>query len=117
VAITSVAVEVWVLSSWNDQGHVGSGHGSCALIDCARSRPSYRQERVPRLGGPHGSPSCQRASRVPRARWKYIEGVGRFDDIMGARTKQKLPPEASISPEIFSQGSGGIEVDFRASSD
>jgi hypothetical protein len=35
--------------------------------------------------GPRGSPSCQRAPRVPRARRKYAEGVGRFDDVMRAR--------------------------------
>jgi hypothetical protein len=26
------------------------------------------------VGGPHGSPSCQRAPRVPRARQKYAKG-------------------------------------------
>jgi hypothetical protein len=30
VAVTSVAVEVW-MSSWNDRGHVRSERGSCSL--------------------------------------------------------------------------------------
>jgi hypothetical protein len=33
--------------------------------------------------GPRGSPSCQRALRVLRARQKYAEGVKRFHDVMG----------------------------------
>jgi hypothetical protein len=66
--------------------------------------------------GPRGSPSCQRVPRVPRARRKYAEGVGRFDDVMGARARRKLSPETPISPETFPQGSG-VEVDFRALSD
>jgi hypothetical protein len=36
------------------------------------------------VGGPRGSTSFQRAPRVPRVRRKYTEGVGRFDDVMGA---------------------------------
>jgi hypothetical protein len=67
--------------------------------------------------GPRGSLSCQRAPRVPRARQKYAEEVGRFDDIMGAWARRKMSPEAPISPKTFPQGSDGMEVDFRASSD
>jgi hypothetical protein len=65
-----------------------------------------------RGGGPHGSLPCQRALRVPQARQKYAKrvrrshvyvagvgrgrdcsrrgiGVGRFDDVMGARARWK----------------------------
>jgi hypothetical protein len=70
VVVTPIAVEVWMSSWWNDRGHVRSGHGSRVPVDCARSRPSHRQERVPRFGAPRGSPSCQRIPRVPRARRK-----------------------------------------------
>jgi hypothetical protein len=35
VVVTPVAVELCMSSWWNDQGHVGSGHGSCAAIDYA----------------------------------------------------------------------------------
>jgi hypothetical protein len=49
---TLVAVEVWMSWWWNDRGHVGSGHGFRAPIDCAWSRPSHRSERVLRLGVP-----------------------------------------------------------------
>jgi hypothetical protein len=35
--------------------------------------------------------------------------VGRFDDVIGARVRQKLSPEASIMPEASPQGSGEIE--------
>jgi hypothetical protein len=49
VAVTPVAVEVWMSSWWNGR-----------------------------------STSFQRAPRVPRVRRKYTEGVGRFDDVMGA---------------------------------
>jgi hypothetical protein len=55
-------------SWWNDRGHVGSERGSRAPVDCVRSRPSHRREWVTRLGGPHGSLSCQGAPRVPRVR-------------------------------------------------
>jgi hypothetical protein len=58
VVVTPVAVEVWMSSWWNGQGHVGSGHGFRAPIDCARSGPSHRWERVLQLGGPHDSSSC-----------------------------------------------------------
>jgi hypothetical protein len=80
------------------------------------------------VGGPGGSLSCQRAARVPRARQKYAEGVGRsrayvvgvrrsrayvagigrFDDVVMAWARQKPPPEEPISPETFPQGSGGM---------
>jgi hypothetical protein len=70
VVITPVAVDVWMSSWWNDWGHVGLGLGSCAPVDCARSRPSHRQERVPRFGGPRGSPPWQRVPRVPQVRRK-----------------------------------------------
>jgi hypothetical protein len=68
--VTPVAVEVWMLSWWNDRGHVESGHSSRAPIDYAQSRASHWWERVPRLGGPQGLSSWQRVTRVPRARWK-----------------------------------------------
>jgi hypothetical protein len=51
VIVTPVAVEVWMSSWWNDRGHVESGHGSRAPVDCARSRPSHRWEPMLRLGG------------------------------------------------------------------
>jgi hypothetical protein len=72
------------------------------------------------VGGPLGSPSCQRASRVPQARRKkaervrrsraYVARVGHFDDIMRARAWQKPPSEASISPKTFPHGSGRTKV-------
>jgi hypothetical protein len=57
VIVTLVDVEVWVLSWENDRGHVESGRGSYAPVDCARSRPSHRWERGTMVGGPRGSPS------------------------------------------------------------
>jgi hypothetical protein len=70
VIVTPVDVEVWVLSWENDRGHVESGSGSCAPIDCARSRPSHRWERGTMVGCPRGSPSRYRVTRVPRVRRK-----------------------------------------------
>jgi hypothetical protein len=67
--------------------------------------------------GPWGSLSCSRAPRIPRARWKYAEGVGRFDDVTGARARRKLLPEASISPKAFLRGSGVMEFVSHAASD
>jgi hypothetical protein len=52
VVVTPVAVEVWMSWWWNDRGHVGSGCGSRAPVECARSHPSHRWEQVPRLGAP-----------------------------------------------------------------
>jgi hypothetical protein len=68
VVVTPIAVEVWMSSWWNDRGYIGSGHGSRAPVECARSRLSHRREQVLRLRAPCGCPSCQRAPRVPRAR-------------------------------------------------
>jgi hypothetical protein len=86
-----VIVEVWTSLWWNDRGHVGSKRGFHTPVYCARSCPSHRRERVPRLGG-RGFPSCQMTPRVLGARWK-------------------LPPEVPVSPETFPQGSGETEVD------
>jgi hypothetical protein len=70
VIVTPIAVEVWMSWWWNDRGHVESGRDSRAPVDCARSCLSHQWERVPRLGGSRGSPSCQRVTRVPRGRWE-----------------------------------------------
>jgi hypothetical protein len=67
---TPIVVEVWMSLWWNDRGHVESGRGSHAPVDCAQSRPSHQWERVPRLGCSRGSPSCQRVPQVPQTRWK-----------------------------------------------
>jgi hypothetical protein len=47
-----VAIKVWMSWWWNDRGHVGSGHGSCAPVHCGRSCSSHRREWVPRLEAP-----------------------------------------------------------------
>jgi hypothetical protein len=111
-----VAIEVWMLSWWNDRVMLGQGvvlvllltvHGHICpigLSGCCDWRP-------------RGSPSCQRAPHVPQARQKYAKGFGLFDDVMGVQVRRKLPPEAPISPETFLLGSGGMEVDVHASSD
>jgi hypothetical protein len=52
VAVTPIAVEVWMSSWWNDRGHVGSEHGPGAPVHCAWSLLSYRREWVPWLGAP-----------------------------------------------------------------
>jgi hypothetical protein len=49
VVVTPIAIEVWMSSWWTDRGHVGSGRGSHAPIDCARSCLSHRREWVPWL--------------------------------------------------------------------
>jgi hypothetical protein len=69
------------------------------------------------IGSPRCSPSCLRVPHVPRVRQKYAEGVRRFDDVIGARARWKMPLEAPMSPESFPQGSGGMEFVVRASSD
>jgi hypothetical protein len=107
---------VWSSSWWNKRGHVRSGHHSRAPIDCARSCLSHRQEWVPQLGA-SWLPILPEGSTCPSGEVEYAEVVGRFDDVMGAQARWKLSPEAPISPETFSQGSGWMEVDFRASSD
>jgi hypothetical protein len=42
VVITSIVVEVWISSWWNDRGHVRSGRDFRAPVDYARSHPSHR---------------------------------------------------------------------------
>jgi hypothetical protein len=44
VVVTPVAVEVWMLSWWNDRGRVGLERGSHGPVHCARSCPSHRWE-------------------------------------------------------------------------
>jgi hypothetical protein len=98
VVVIPVAIEVR-MSSWrNDRGHVGSGRGSCAPVDCAWSCLSHRQEQVPRLGAPV-------AHRLARG---FHVSLGRGG---------KMLPEAPISPETFPQGSGGMEFVVRVASD
>jgi hypothetical protein len=70
VVVTPVAVEVWMSSWWNDQGHVRLGRGSRASVECARSRLSHRREWVPRFWGPHGPLYCQKVTCVPWTRQK-----------------------------------------------
>jgi hypothetical protein len=111
VVVTPAAIEVWMSSWWNDRGHVGLGHGSCAPVDCARSCPSHRREQVPWLGGPHGSPSCQRVPHVP------LRGSGALMTSWGLGRGEEMLPEAPVSPKSFPQGSGGMEFVIRAPSD
>jgi hypothetical protein len=77
-----------------------------------------------RGGGPRGSLPCQRALRVPWARRTYAKGVrhshtfvagvrrggdrarrdervGCFDDVMGARARQKLSPRGWPRPRPY----------------
>jgi hypothetical protein len=117
VVVTPVDVEVWMSSWWNDWGHVGSGYGSRAPVDCTRSRPSHRRERMPRLGGPM-------AHRLARGFYVFLgrggsklRGSGALMTSRGLGRGEKIPPEAPISPETFPQGSGGMEFVVHASSD
>jgi hypothetical protein len=74
---------------WNGRGHVGLGHGSRAPIDYARSRPSYRRERVLRLGAPV-APCLVCGFHVSLGRGRNTpKGSGAFDDAMGARARRK----------------------------
>jgi hypothetical protein len=55
VAVTPVAVEVWMSSWWNDWGHVGSERGSHVPNHCVRSRSSHRAEMGAVVRGPMAS--------------------------------------------------------------
>jgi hypothetical protein len=117
VVVIPVAVEVWMLSSWNDRGHVRLGRGSRTAVDYAWSHLSHRWERVPRLGAPV-APRLARGLDVSLGRGgSRPRGSDTFDDIMGARQGGKMPPEAPISFDTFSQGSGGMEFVVRATDD
>jgi hypothetical protein len=87
VVITLVGVEVWMSSWWNDWGHVGSGSGSRAPVDCARSRLSHRWEWVPQLGVSvaHCLAGWLYVS-LERGRSK-LRGSGAFDDTVEARAR------------------------------
>jgi hypothetical protein len=87
VAVTPVAVEVWMLSSWNDWGHVRLGRGSRAAVDYAWSHLSHRWERVLQLGAPV-APRLARGLDVSLGRGgSRPRGSDTFDDIMGARAR------------------------------
>jgi hypothetical protein len=87
VIITPIAIELWMSSWWNDQGHVESGCGSHAPVDYARSCPSHRWEWVPRLGVPvaHHLARGLRVS-IERGGCK-LRGSGAFDDAVGDRAR------------------------------
>jgi hypothetical protein len=69
------------------------------------------------VGGPV-APRLARGLHVFLGRGESApRGSGAFGDVMGARARQKMPPEVPISPETLPQGSGGTKVVFRASSD
>jgi hypothetical protein len=58
---------------------VMSGHNTAHMLSFTmhgRVRPIIGNGC--RGGGPCGSRPCQRVLRVPRARWKYAQGVERF---------------------------------------
>jgi hypothetical protein len=64
------------------------------------------------------APGLARGLHVSLGRGKSkLRGSGAFDDITGARARQKMPPKAPISPETIPQGSGGMEFVIRASSE
>jgi hypothetical protein len=62
------------------------------------------------LGGPRGSPSCLRAPRAPRARWKCAAG-GQVPLMTpwGLGRDGEISPETPIVPEASPQGSSEIE--------
>jgi hypothetical protein len=104
-------------SWWNDQGHVGLGRGSCAPIDCARSRLSHRRERVPRLGVPMAH-CLARGLHVSLGRGRNkLRGSSALMMSRGLERGRKMSPKALISPETSPQGSGGMEFVIRAASD
>jgi hypothetical protein len=53
----------------------------------------------------------------PSGEAEVCRGFERFDDVVGAQARPKLPPKAPISPKTSLQGSGGMEVDFHVLSD
>jgi hypothetical protein len=117
VVVIPVAIEVR-MSSWrNDRGHVGSGRGSCAPVDCAWSCLSHRQEQVPRLGAPVAH-RLARGFHVSLGRGgSKLRGPGTLMMSRGLGRGGKMLPEAPISPETFPQGSGGMEFVVRVASD
>jgi hypothetical protein len=70
------------------------------------------------VGGPHGSPSCLRVPRAPRARRKCAAG-GRalLMTSRGLGPGEEMSPEMPIVPEASLQGSSEIEFFVRALSD
>jgi hypothetical protein len=76
-------------SRWNDRGHVESGHGSLAPVDCAWSRPSHWWERVPRLGVPMAHRLARGLHMSLRWGGSELRGSGIFDDSTGARVRRR----------------------------
>jgi hypothetical protein len=108
VIVTLVAIEVCVLSWWNDRGHVESGHGSRAPVDCARSHPSHPWERGAVVGGPVAH--CL-------ARQKYARGSGAFDDTTGAWASRRNVARGAHLTRDLSARFGWMEFVFCAVSD
>jgi hypothetical protein len=84
-----VAIEVWMLLWWNDQGHIGSGRDSRAPVDCARSRPSHRRERVPWFGGPVARRLARGFHMSLGRGGSKLRGSGTFDDAARACARRK----------------------------
>jgi hypothetical protein len=102
---------------WNDRGHVRSGRGSRAPVDCARSHPSHWREWVVQLGPPW-LPILSKGSTCPSGEAQiHRGGQVLLMTPWGLERGRTILPEAPISPETFPQGSGGMEFVVRASSD
>jgi hypothetical protein len=104
-------------SWWNDRGHVGLGRGSRTPVDCARSHPSHRWERVLWLRA-HVAHRLARGFHMSLGRGgSKLRGLGDLMMSWGLGRGGKMPPEAPISLETFPQGSCGMEFIIRATSD
>jgi hypothetical protein len=97
---------------WNDRGHVGSGRGSCVPVDCARSRPSHRWERVSRLGPPR-APCLARGLHVSLGRGGSTpKGSGALMTSWGSGEVEKWCPRRLSRPRPFRKVRAGWILTF-----
>jgi hypothetical protein len=112
VVITSVVVEVWMPSWWNNGDHVGSGRGSRAPVDYAWSRPSHRWERVPRLGEPV-APCLARGFHVSLGRGRSeLKGSDALMTSWGSGEAKKCRPGRPSRPRPLRKAWVGWSLSF-----
>jgi hypothetical protein len=116
VVVTLVAVEVWMSSWWNGQGHVGSGRGSRAPIDCAWSHLSHQWERVPQLGVPVAHRLARRSHVSLERGESRPRGSGALMMPRGLGRGREMLPKVPISPGTSPQGSSEMKFVIHAAS-
>jgi hypothetical protein len=99
-------------SWWNDRGHVGLGRGSRTPVDCARSHPSHRWERVLWLRA-HVAHRLARGFHMSLGRGgSKLRGLGDLMMSWGLGRGGKMPPRRLSRSRPFHKARVGWSLSF-----